>query len=101
MEYTSKRTGWMKYIIIVTATCIDSMSGIEKVEFYLNGVLQKTITGNGPEYIWSYEYTPLPSRTMKGIAYDKAGNSDFKVIDNPTSYINQHSQSHGKTVVNR
>jgi len=99
MDWTWESIGWMKYIIIVTATCTDAMSGIDRVEFYFNGVLEKTLTGNGPEYVWSYEYAPLPQVTIKGIAYDKAGNSDFAIPNNPSYYIHQLSQSHGKTVV--
>jgi len=99
MNYTWEKTGCRKYIIIVTATCTDTKSGIAKVEFYFNGVLQKTLTGNGPEYVWSYEYNPLPHYYIEGIAYDKAGNFDFTVIETPTSYVNQQSQSLSRTIV--
>jgi hypothetical protein len=99
MNYTWEKTGCRKYIIIITATCTDTKSGIAKVEFYLNGELQKTLTGNGPEYVWSFEYNPLPSRVIKGIAYDKAGNLDFTELQNPTCYVNQQSQSLSRTVV--
>jgi hypothetical protein len=99
MNYTWERIGCKKYVIIITATCTDATSGIVKVEFYLNGVLQETLTGNGPEYVWTFEYTPLPSLSIKGIAYDKAGNFDFTELENPTSYENQQSQSLSRTVV--
>ena len=40
MNYTWKKIG-ATYNIIVTATCADAMSGMQKVEFYFNGELQK------------------------------------------------------------
>ncbi len=35
-----------------TATCFDSESGMNRVEFYLNNILQETIVGPGPIYEW-------------------------------------------------
>jgi len=35
-----------------TATCFDSESGMNRVEFYLNNILQETIVGPGPMYEW-------------------------------------------------
>jgi hypothetical protein len=93
MDYTWEKVGTNWYQIIVTATCSDAMSGMDKVEFYYNGVLQVTVNGTGPDFVWTYIYAPLPSVTIKGIAYDKAGLNDFKTLDNPSSYENQQSQS--------
>jgi len=64
------------YNIIVTATCSDPMGGITKVEFYLNGVLQETVTGAGPDYVWTFFFPKFPpiSITIKVVVYDNAGN---------------------------
>jgi hypothetical protein len=34
--------------------------GCDKVEIYFNGVLQETITGPGPVYVWPFEVTVTP-----------------------------------------
>ena len=93
MNYTWEGNSWHGYVIIITATCTDALSGMAKVEFYFNGLLQETVTGAGPDYVWSFDYNIPCDITIKGIAYDNAGNSNFKDIVNPTSYENQQSQS--------
>jgi hypothetical protein len=35
---------------------IDDCSGVDRVEFYLNDVLQTTVSGPGPVYQWSFHY---------------------------------------------
>ena len=99
MNYTWERNPWRGYELIITATCTDAMSGMAKVEFYFNGLLQKIVTGAGPNYVWGPFLPPPCSITIKGIAYDKAGNLDFKDIVDPTCYENHQSQSQSQTVV--
>ena len=41
--------GWE---ITFTADATDIMSGMERVEFYVNYILQETVYGAGPEYCW-------------------------------------------------
>jgi hypothetical protein len=98
MFYRWEGNPWCGYVIIITLSCTDAMSGMSKVEFYFNDILQETITGAGPEYVWSYEYTIIPNVVIKGVAYDEAGNTVFKEIIDPTSFDNLHCQSH--SVVN-
>jgi hypothetical protein len=76
--------------IIWTATANDAMSGMERVEFYFNGVLQVTVTGAGPEFIWEMEYSPIPDATFTAVAYDFAGNDAFDEIKNPEGHANIH-----------
>jgi hypothetical protein len=92
MNYTWEKVG-NKYNIIMTATCNDAMSGMGKVEFYFNGVLQETVTGVGPDYVWTYEYAPLPNVVIKAIAYDNAGWTAEAEILNPHSASSQASQT--------
>lgn len=47
--------GWE---IVFTATANDECSGVEGVEFYLNDVLQETVSGPGPTYSWMLLYFP-------------------------------------------
>jgi hypothetical protein len=65
-----------------TATAEDVMSGMERVEFYKNDVLQETVYGPGPEYSWSFMYFPEPSVSFSAMAYDNAGNSEWDSIPN-------------------
>ncbi len=82
----NKLQGWK---FTFTAIATDVMSGMDRVEFYLNNELQETVTGPGPEYKWTIKYNPLPKAIFKATAYDKAGlfNSD-EIIDPRTSSHN-------------
>ena len=73
---------WQGWDFEFTATANDDMSGMDRVEFYLNNELQETIFGQGPEYKWTIRYNPLPNAIFKVTGYDKAGlfNSD-EIID--------------------
>ena len=50
---------WQGWDYLFTATATDDMSGMERVEFYLNDELQETVYGFGPEYSWLLRYPPL------------------------------------------
>jgi len=39
-------------VFVFTANATDSTSKIDRVEYYINDVLQETVTGPGPEYNW-------------------------------------------------
>jgi hypothetical protein len=93
MNYTSEKTGMNQYQIIITVTATDAMSGMNKVEFYFNDALQATVSGAGPTYIWNYTWAPLPSVTIKAVAFDNAGLNIFETIVNPTSTATQTQQS--------
>ncbi|MFA5102980.1 MAG: Ig-like domain-containing protein [Candidatus Thermoplasmatota archaeon] len=69
-----------RYAVIVTVTCNDAWSGISKVEFYDNDELQETVTGAGPDYIWTYQYSPLRIIKIKVIVYDNAGHTNVTEI---------------------
>ncbi len=47
----SNLTGW---VITFDATATDTTSEMNRVEFYINDYVQKTIVGPGPEYLWDY-----------------------------------------------
>jgi len=60
--------------IVYTAIPADNMSGIDRVEFYFNGVLQTNITAPGP-YEWTLQ--PIPRHGGGRVrTYDVAGNWD-------------------------
>ncbi|KYK22805.1 hypothetical protein AYK24_08300 [Thermoplasmatales archaeon SG8-52-4] len=76
----SKLTGWE---FTFTAIATDDTSGTDYVEFYLNGILQETVHGNGPEYDWIVKLPKGINSTIKAIAYDKAGNYNCDEIIDP------------------
>jgi len=71
------------WLFLFTANATDATSGMERVEFYMNGELQKTVYGPGPEYEWEVFLDPGPDISIKAMAYDKAGNSEWDSIRSP------------------
>ncbi len=76
-----------------TAVATDAMSGMDRVEFYLNNELQETIYGSGPEYQWTLRYNPLPYAIFRATAYDKAGVYDSDEIIDPKTSSHSFSKS--------
>ncbi len=80
-----------------TATATDVLADMWKVEFYLNDILQETVTGLGPTYTWVTMYTNAPNIIWKSIAYDNAGNNVYDTVDNgditPVNVPSQKSAS--------
>ena len=76
---------WKKYI--VTADASDNTSGMDHVEFYLNGQLQF----NDTEMPFQWTLKPVPrgqNLTFKVVAYDFAGNSNDDQFLKPNVYSN-------------
>ena len=91
---------WQGWEVELTATAVDAVSGICRVEFYFNDELQETVDGSGPEYVWTLRYWPIPKAIFKVRVYDCAGNyaEDFiNGSDIKTSYrsnfYNRQSQN--------
>ncbi len=78
---------WIGWKLKLTAIAVDSMIGMDRVEFYINGLLQETVKGSGPEYTWSFWFYPLPHVYLYAIAFDKAGNSARDDIVEPSNII--------------
>ncbi len=49
-----------KIYIEFTAECDDATSGMNRVEYYKDGVLKKIITGSKPEYYWDMPWAKYP-----------------------------------------
>jgi hypothetical protein len=60
-------------LITIEVNASDNQSGIDRVEFYIDGVL----IGNDSSAPYSYDWNEIRSgkRTIKVTAYDNAGNS--------------------------
>jgi cold shock CspA family protein len=80
------------YLFTFNATATDDTSKMQRVEFWLNAVLQETVIGPGPLYTMSIPYVPLPKAIFRAIAYDFAGLSAFDDVIDPRSK-NSVSQS--------
>ena len=55
-------TGWD---FNFTANATDTTSTMDRVEFYLNHVLQETVYGDGPQYEWGFKYYSNRSKTKR------------------------------------
>ncbi len=85
-------------VVLITVNATDeSVSGMDRVEFYLNDVLQSTVTGPGKIYEWNFTYYGDLVITVKGTAFDKAGNSEFGELTDievePRNAPRQHSSN--------
>jgi hypothetical protein len=81
--------GWT---ILFTATGDDATSGMDRVEFYLNYLLQKVVSGSGPTYEWEFIYHGGLNLVITVWGYDIAGNMAIDEIDKVTNNFNQNTQ---------
>jgi len=81
--------GWT---LLFTATASDVTSGIDRVEFFFNGVWQETIVGSGPEFKWSFIYHGGLNIIITVVAYDIAGNMAIDELDQVTCTYNLNNQ---------
>jgi hypothetical protein len=83
---------------VFTATATDDTSGMDRVEFYLNDVLQDTVPGPGPTYQWGFTYYGGLVITIRATGFDVAGLDASDQVVNPES---SHSQSMPSVVVKK
>jgi hypothetical protein len=55
--------------ITIWIEVIANGSGLDRVEFYINDLLQATIPGSGPVYSWCLSWRPFSKLNFKVIAY--------------------------------
>lgn len=61
--------------IDIEVTAYDADSGLNRVEFYINGMLKSTDTSE--PYVWTWDESPKRGfHTITVVAYDNAGNSE-------------------------
>jgi parallel beta-helix repeat protein len=65
--------------IVVEAYAIDEITGVSRVEFYLDDNFQFSISSE--PYVWTWDERAFGKRTIKVTAYDKAGNSASDEIE--------------------
>ena len=71
---------YVKGIPIITVSAEDGESGIDKVEFYINGILTSTHVETPYEFSWSTTTLIDGVYSIEAVAYDKAGNTNSDSI---------------------
>jgi hypothetical protein len=91
VEWETYKEGW-NWFCKFTCYAVDTTSGMDRIEMYINDELHETITYPGPVYDfiikWISEYK---NAVFKFIAFDIAGNSVYKLING--SDIKSHPRS--------
>jgi hypothetical protein len=105
-EYKDEAGTWFVHF---TAIASDATSGMNRVEFFIDGNLQETDT-TGP-FEWTIEWDPdYKTKTFYAYAYDNAGNSgDDNVAGSdipiggskPKDHSQQQSKTLSRTIVNQ
>ena len=72
------KTKWL-----LNASVADAISGVAKVEFYVNDILLGNVSAPGP-YLWHYEGK---GKTAQAIVYDNAGNSAVSNLVQSTEFL--------------
>jgi len=70
-----------KWYVKFTVNAADAMSGMDRVEMYINEGYYETVVGPGPLYEFDIEWFDyFNSCDFKFVAFDKVGHSDYKII---------------------
>jgi len=91
--------------VTVSANASDNV-GVAKVEFYLDNVLQATVTSSPYNWAWNTSLASNGSHSIKATAYDAAGNNSSasvsltvnNVADTTTPTVSISSPTNGATV---
>jgi len=65
--------------ITVTVNATDATSGVDRVEFFVDGT-SKSVDSSKP-YEWEWDEKTFTSHVLKVVAYDNAGNSVYEELD--------------------
>lgn len=55
--------------ISIVVEVIPDDSGMDRIEFFIDGLLQETVTGSGPQYAFCLSWGPFSKINVKVIAY--------------------------------
>ena len=74
--------GWTLILggVTIEASASDSLSGIDRVEFYLDDTLQQRVSGEQSVYRWKCRSSMLFIHLISARAFDKAGNSEDDAV---------------------
>ena len=91
VEWEVTKISWRKWKVGFTIYCTDNTSGIDRIDFLLNGILQDTVTGPGPIYGWSFIITSGLRITFEFVAWDLACNQAVVLVND--SDLNTYTYS--------
>ena len=91
VEWDVEKVGWQEWMVSFTLYVTDNTSGVDRIDIYLNDVLQEVITGPGPVYGWSFKFSGGLHIKFKFVAWDIACNQANVSVDG--SDINSHPRS--------
>jgi len=80
IEYNKTKINNKEWLLDFTFIVIDYTSGVDRIDIYLNDILQETITEPGPDYSWQFKYSIGLEITIGIGAWDNACNYGYKEI---------------------
>jgi hypothetical protein len=80
IDYNITKISYKEWAVSVTYTYTDNTSGVDKLDIYLDQVLQYTVTGPGPTYSWGFKIKGEGELTFGAGVSDRAGNYAYKEI---------------------
>ena len=77
VNYTWERKYWKGYIYIYSVEAFDTTSGMNRTEFFINGVLQDYIFGPGPHYEYTLPLYYTDRCNVKGLIRNREITDDY------------------------
>ena len=80
IEYNKTKINNKEWLLEFNFIVTDETSGVDRIDIYLNDILQETITGPGPDYKWQFKYSGGLEITIGVGAWDNACNYGYNEI---------------------
>ena len=80
IEYNKTKINNKEWLLDFNFIVTDETSGVDRIDIYLNDILQETITGPGPDYEWEFKYSGGLEITIGVGAWDNACNYGYDEI---------------------
>ncbi|MBN1860498.1 MAG: hypothetical protein JW840_03455 [Candidatus Thermoplasmatota archaeon] len=87
VNYTWERIYWKGYIYIYSVEAFDTTSGMNRTEFFINGVLQEYIFGPGPHYEYTYPLYFTDRYNVKGLIRNREITDDYVKFDSIIVFV--------------
>jgi hypothetical protein len=88
------------WYVDLTATATDSISGMDRVEFFINNGYQEIIEGSGPDYVFTIQWSEAFRKlSFTFYHYDRAGNRIMVYFD--PNNVKSVPQLKGEQLVNQ
>ncbi len=87
VDYTWERKYWKGYIYIYSVEAFDTTSGMNRTEFFFNGVLQDYIFGPGPHYEYTLPLYYTDRCNVKGLIRNREITDDYVKFDSIIVFV--------------